>query len=1059
MTTESSSEGSSSIQVNSDSSESTIRINIKTLDSRTFSLLVNKNIPIPALKEMIVTTIGVPSAQQRLIYRGKVLKDEQLLSELHMEDGDTLHLVLRQPVQSQPTSSTGATEASRTSSSQANDSGSEVQRNRAGHVAHSVLVGTINVADRNGEAMLADISRNIETFLGSLGLVTTEPTGELSNAPSVSPLNQASSGTGVEGSQNTSRTEPGDPTQEGYIPTNNSPQLVSTQFPQLPLMRTLNQPLVISDALSTLSEFINRMGLVLQTSSSSNNVEHQPHSEASSSSLDARGLPTPEFLCSVMERGQQLLRDNAASALLHVSTRLRREGSSSDPVLRGQIQTEAMQLGIAMQHLGSMLLELGRTIMTLRMGQSPAESSVNAGPAVYISPTGPNPIMVQPSALFGASPLPLISGVSVGASPGNPLSNINIHLHAGSSIAPGVSSTVGMTSSGEALGERLTSEQTNSGITGLSDSSPTRGLPLRAVVSATPPARTVPEATGHVFSVTYPVHIRAQHAIPIHYSSPQGAGSTPSGGGQSREQNLVLPPSISVPTIVAQVTARIANALTGNAQGQNSSTLMLPIPTQGSQSVVGSGTQSELSNSALQPPEMNTSIVHTTAQSNMPSSLCSDSQEQNPLTLPQTSQDSFNREENVLACQEDLFSGNDGATHNSVNMGFMEHGKQSGSGENCSSDVTGSGKERQQIQLEDIQTDSVGSGISIEESSTPSSCNVLADRQSTCLQSSSSDIESFKRKPDPVEPQKLPPSNNQVESNMPTPLGLGFGGLQTKKRSKPLKPKGKDDAQAEASSSDQNQHSTDRVHVALPSQTSNVDRGNKNGSSNQLPSLISQFMSSMPSGGQGGNVQTGFTGMIANAMQSPAFNNLLITVASQSRVSNGDLRSMLEQCVQNPAVQNTVNQLVQEVGQSQINGNIQSTEQNRLDFTGMIQQMLPVVSQALGRASTRSAATQDMQSERQPESIDAKISAIESLHDVNNQVDLTQALEKIEQHGDPRIIFGTLLEIAGHLYGEENTFEDIVQLGNDEELANEFMEVLKRDIKRRLEEESKSEKS
>lgn len=74
-----------------------------------------------------------------------------------------------------------------------------------------------------------------------------------------------------------------------------------------------------------------------------------------------------------------------------------------------------------MQHLGALLLELGRTLLTLRMGQTPvcsipiflsfkftgncllqllpslfqAEAIVNAGPAVYISPSGPNPIMVQ----------------------------------------------------------------------------------------------------------------------------------------------------------------------------------------------------------------------------------------------------------------------------------------------------------------------------------------------------------------------------------------------------------------------------------------------------------------------------------------------------------------------------------------------------------------------------------------------------------------------------------------------------------------------------------------
>ncbi|XP_020681796.1 large proline-rich protein BAG6 isoform X2 [Dendrobium catenatum] len=1032
MTSESSLEGSSSIQVNLDSSESTIGINIKTLDSRTFSLRVNKNIPVPDLKEMIVTTIGVPPEQQRLIYRGKVLKDEQLLSELHMEDGDTLHLVLRQPTLSQPTSSTVAAEASRASSSQANDSGSGVQRNRVGQVAHGVLVGTINVADRNGEAMLTDISRNIESFLGSLGLVTVDPTGATTNAPTVTVA--SSGGLGI--SQNTSRTEPINSAHEGFVPSNNSPQQASIQFSQLPLIRTLNQPVVISNAVTTLSEFIDRMELVLQSHNGSpNSAQHQPRSEASS--VDARGLPTLDFLCSIMERAQQLLRDSAASALAHVSTRLQREGSSSDPVLRGQIQNEAMQLGVAMQHLGALLLELGRTIMTLRMGQSPAEFSVNSGPAVYISPIGPNPIMVQPSSLFGAPPLPLVSGLSVGASPGNPLSNINIHLHAGNSTAPGVSSTVGMTSPAETIhGDRPSTEQTSLGINGSSDSSTsTRGLPLRAVVSATP-ARTVPEASGHVFSVTYPVHIRAQHSIPIQFASPQGAGSALSGA--------VPPPSVSVPAIVAQVTARIASALTGNAQAQSSSTSTQPIATQGAHSVVSSGTLSDLSTSALQAPQMNISILHTTPQSNMPSSsLRSDSQDQNPSSLSETSQESSSGEENVLACQEDLYSGNDDARRNSVNTGFPEHGKGTGSGENCTSDLIGSGKEGQH--LEGNQINNLGSGISVEESSTPSSSKVLAD-----CQSSSSDIRSFNREPKPVEFQKPPSSSSQIESNTRTPLGLGFGGLRAKKRSKPVKPKGKDDGQAEASSSDQSQHSIGRVHEAVlsvPSQISNVDGGNNNGSSSQLPSLISQFMNSMPSVGQDGSGQTDFGGMIANAMQSSAFNNLLTGVASQSRVASGDLRSMLLQCVQSPAVQNTVNQLVEEVGQSQNNGNIQSTGQNRLDFTGMIQQMLPVVSQALGRSSTLAAPVQDMQSERQPKSID-----------VNNQVDLSQALEKIEQDDDPRSIFRTLLEITGgHLYGEENTYQDIVELANDEELAREFMEVLKRDIKRRLEGESTSE--
>lgn len=43
--------------------------------------------------------------------------------------------------------------------------------------------------------------------------------------------------------------------------------------------------------------------------------------------------------------------------------------------------------------------------------------------------------------------------------------------------------------------------------------------------------------------------------------------------------------------------------------------------------------------------------------------------------------------------------GNEGATHNSVNEGFTEHEMPSGSGDNCTSDLTGSGKEGHKVKF------------------------------------------------------------------------------------------------------------------------------------------------------------------------------------------------------------------------------------------------------------------------------------------------------------------------------------------------------------------------
>lgn len=37
--------------------------------------------PVPLLKEKIANEVGVPVGQQRLIFRGKVLKDDHVLSE------------------------------------------------------------------------------------------------------------------------------------------------------------------------------------------------------------------------------------------------------------------------------------------------------------------------------------------------------------------------------------------------------------------------------------------------------------------------------------------------------------------------------------------------------------------------------------------------------------------------------------------------------------------------------------------------------------------------------------------------------------------------------------------------------------------------------------------------------------------------------------------------------------------------------------------------------------------------------------------------------------------
>nr|KYP65246.1 Large proline-rich protein BAT3 [Cajanus cajan] len=170
MADQCSNEGSSSGNISAECSDSTVQLNIKTLDSRIFSFQVDKNMPVSLFKEKIANEIGVPVSQQRLIFRGKVLKDEHVLSEYHVENGHTLHLVERQPNQSQSQASgpSSGEPTTGTSGNRGNDIGSGAPRNRVGQISHSVVLGTFNVGEQ-GEGIVHDLTRVIGHVLNSIG--------------------------------------------------------------------------------------------------------------------------------------------------------------------------------------------------------------------------------------------------------------------------------------------------------------------------------------------------------------------------------------------------------------------------------------------------------------------------------------------------------------------------------------------------------------------------------------------------------------------------------------------------------------------------------------------------------------------------------------------------------------------------------------------------------------------------------------------------------------------------------------------------------------------------
>jgi hypothetical protein len=73
-----------------------LNIGIKTLTGKVSALLVpHTQLLVKELKQLVTDREGIPTCQQRLVFRCQQLDDDCTLEEYQLQDGDVIHLVLR----------------------------------------------------------------------------------------------------------------------------------------------------------------------------------------------------------------------------------------------------------------------------------------------------------------------------------------------------------------------------------------------------------------------------------------------------------------------------------------------------------------------------------------------------------------------------------------------------------------------------------------------------------------------------------------------------------------------------------------------------------------------------------------------------------------------------------------------------------------------------------------------------------------------------------------------------------------------------------------------------
>ena len=136
---------------------SEIELTVKSVGAESCQLRVSRDMSVMDFKRAVSPQMNVPVDRQRLIYRGRVLKDDHKLSDYGIDDGMVLHLVVRP-------------EGSVANAANDEPPAPEAPRPSLG-APTGMLMGTVTIPEGQG----LDLAAVMNSMLGGLGLAARSP--------------------------------------------------------------------------------------------------------------------------------------------------------------------------------------------------------------------------------------------------------------------------------------------------------------------------------------------------------------------------------------------------------------------------------------------------------------------------------------------------------------------------------------------------------------------------------------------------------------------------------------------------------------------------------------------------------------------------------------------------------------------------------------------------------------------------------------------------------------------------------------------------------------------